>query len=166
MADIEPGQSPINLTVGEPRHGVPDFVAPVLARETAGFGRYPAIRGTEDFRNAVAGWLNRRYGLDGSIDPQAGILPLNGTREGLFYAIVAAARHVDRPGGRPAALLPNPFYQTYAIGAQIAGCELVMTGCGPEDGFLPHVDTLSEAVLARTIVAVVASPGQSAGRGA
>ena len=46
LAGVAPGRAPINLTVGEPRHPVPDFVGPVLAREIDGFGRYPAIRST------------------------------------------------------------------------------------------------------------------------
>ena len=42
LAGIEPGLPPINLALGEPRHGVPAFIAPVIAKSTADFGRYPA----------------------------------------------------------------------------------------------------------------------------
>ena len=50
LADIAPGMDPIDLTVGEPRHAVPDFIAPVLADANAEFNRYPPIRGIDGFR--------------------------------------------------------------------------------------------------------------------
>ena len=68
LAGIEPGLPPINISVGEPQHPVPAFVAPVLAKHTAAFGRYPGNAGTDGFRSAVAAWLGRRYQLPRPID--------------------------------------------------------------------------------------------------
>ena len=163
LAPHTPGRAPINLTVGEPRHGVPGFVGPVLAREIEGFGKYPPIKGTEAFRKAVGAWLDRRYGLEGSVDVEHGILPLNGSREGLFYAAIEAARRSRKTGVRPAILLPNPFYQAYAAGAVAAGCEAVMIDAGPETGFLPDLAALSEELLERTIALYYASPANPQG---
>lgn len=163
LAPHAPGRAPINLTVGEPRHGVPGFVGPVLARETEGFGKYPPIKGTEAFRKAVGAWLDRRYGLEGAVDVEHGILPLNGSREGLFYAAIEAARRSRKGGARPAILLPNPFYQAYAAGAVAAGCEAVMIDAGPETGFLPDLASLSEDLLARTVALYYASPANPQG---
>src|SRR5262249_61439364 len=81
LADIEPGKSPINLAVGEPQHAFPGFVGPVIAAHLAEFGRYPAGKGTERFRGAVAEWLTRRYRLE-RIDPERHLLLLSRTREG------------------------------------------------------------------------------------
>ena len=50
---------------------------------------------------------------------------LNGSREGLFFAAITAARHVGSRKGRPAILMPNPFYPAYGAGARAAGCEQV-----------------------------------------
>ena len=163
LAPHSPGRAPINLTVGEPRHAVPGFVGPVLAREIDGFGRYPAIRGTDAFRGAVGAWLDRRYGLDGAVDVEHGILPLNGSREGLFYAAIEAARRSPKRAGRPAILLPNPFYQAYAAGAVAAGCDAVMIDAGPETGFLPDLAALPEELLARTVALYYASPANPQG---
>jgi aspartate/methionine/tyrosine aminotransferase len=164
LAPYAPGRAPINLTVGEPRHGVPAFVAPVLAREIDGFGRYPAIKGTEAFRRAVADWLERRFGLAaGAVDVERGVLPLNGSREGLFYAALEARRRWKGTADRPAILLPNPFYQAYAAGAAAAGCEVVMVDAGPETGFLPDLAALPEALLARTVALYYASPANPQG---
>lgn len=163
LAPFQPGRAPINMTVGEPRHPVPGFVAPVLARETDGFGRYPAIKGTDAFRKAVGAWLDRRYGLSGAVDVERGILPLNGSREGLFYAALEARRRFSRPVERPAILLPNPFYQAYAAGAVAAGCEPVMLDAGAETGFLPDLDALSDELLDRTVALYYASPANPQG---
>lgn len=163
LAPIPPGRAPINLTVGEPRHPVPSFVGPVIAREIDGFGRYPAIRGTEAFRRAVAGWLDRRFGLVGAVDPEHGVLPLNGSREGLFFAALEARRRSRKAAQRPAILLPNPFYQAYAAGAAAAGCEAVMIDAGPETGFLPDLAALSDDLLDRTVALYYASPANPQG---
>ena len=68
IAGIEPGKPAINLSVGEPQHPIPPFVGPVLAAHLNEFGRYPANKGTEPFRRAVAAWLGRRYKLARPVD--------------------------------------------------------------------------------------------------
>ena len=60
LSGHEPGQSRIDLGVGEPKHAIPDFVGPVLAATFGDFGRYPPIKGTPEFRNAAGEWLDRR----------------------------------------------------------------------------------------------------------
>src|SRR5580700_3673499 len=69
IAGIAPGKPAIDLGVGEPKHGVPDFVAPVLAAHIGDFGRYPRNEGIPQFRRAVAEWAARRYGLHRVPDP-------------------------------------------------------------------------------------------------
>ncbi|MBL8574880.1 MAG: aminotransferase class I/II-fold pyridoxal phosphate-dependent enzyme [Hyphomicrobiaceae bacterium] len=163
LEGVPAGREPtLSMTVGEPRHPVPDFVAPMLAANIKGFGQYPQARGTDGFRAAVAGWLGRRYGLGERIDPATMILPLNGSREGLFYAAIQA-RSDSRKAGRPAMLLPNPFYQTYAAAALAAGCEPIMVAAGPETGFLPDIAALPADVLARAIGCYYASPANPQG---
>src|SRR5215831_19299226 len=114
LADVQPGMPPINIAVGEPQHPVPPFVGPVLQAHLADFGRYPANAGIERFRQAVAGWLNRRYRLARPIDPLSEILVLAGTREGLFLSAIAAKRKARPRAGKPVILIPNPFYAVYA----------------------------------------------------
>lgn len=163
LEGIAPGRPPLVMAVGEPKHPVPGFVGPVLAANLAGFGRYPAIRGTDAFRAAVAGWLDRRYGLAGAVDPATMILPLNGSREGLFFAAVEARMGATKRPERPAILIPNPFYQAYAAGCVAAGCEPVMVPAGPETGFLPDPAALDAALLDRTVAMFFASPANPQG---
>src|SRR5882757_671178 len=163
LADVKPGQPPVNIAVGEPQHPVPSFVGPVLAAHLADFGRYPANAGTERFRQAVAGWLNRRYALSRPIDPSSEILVLAGTREGLFLAAIAAKRWAKPRAGRPAMLIPNPFYAVYAAGAVAADCEPVYLDANANNGFLPDLDALSPELLARTAAFYLASPANPQG---
>src|ERR1700712_228156 len=123
LAPYQPGKPLITLSLGEPQHPVPDFVGPVLAKHLADFGRYPMARGIEPFRRAAAAWLGRRFNLPRPLDPDTELLVLNGSREGLFFAAITAARFVGPRKGRPAILMPNPFYPAYGAGARAANCE-------------------------------------------
>ena len=163
LGDTPPGMPMINISVGEPQHPVPPFVAPVLAKSTAGFGRYPGNAGTDGFRQAVAGWLGRRYRLPRPIDPMSEILVLAGSREGLFLAAIAAKRFVGAKPGKPAILVPNPFYAPYSAGALAADCEPVYLDASAATGFLPDLDALSPELLARTVAFYLATPANPQG---
>jgi aspartate/methionine/tyrosine aminotransferase len=163
LAPFQPGKPLITLSLGEPQHPVPDFVGAVLAGHIAEFGRYPIARGIEPFRRAAANWLGRRFALPRAIDPDSELLVLNGSREGLFFAALAAARHVGARRGRPAILLPNPFYPAYGAGARAANCEPIYLPTTRDNGFLPDLDALDDATLARTVAIYIASPANPQG---
>jgi len=163
LADIKPGKPAINLSVGEPQHPIPPFVGPVLAAHLNDFGRYPANKGTEGFRRAAAAWLDRRYKLTRPMDHETEVIVLNGTREGLFLGAVAAKRYVQHRGGKPAILIPNPFYAAYSAGAAAADCEPVYLPTTRQTGFLPDLDAIDEKLLARTVAFYIASPSNPQG---
>jgi N-succinyldiaminopimelate aminotransferase len=163
IAGIEPGKPAINLSVGEPQHPIPPFVGPVIAEHLAEFGRYPANKGIEPFRRAAASWLGRRYALPRPLDPENEVLVLNGTREGLFLAAIAAERWVAPRAGKPAVLVPNPFYAAYSAGALAAGCEPVYLPATRANGFLPDLDALDETLCKRTVACYLASPSNPQG---
>jgi aspartate/methionine/tyrosine aminotransferase len=163
LAPFAPGQPLINLSLGEPQHPIPPFVGDVLPKHLADFGRYPMSNGIAPFRAAVAAWLVRRYQLPRAIDPATEILALNGSREGLFYAAISAARYVAPRKGKPAILMPNPFYPAYAAGARAAGCEAVFLPATRANGFLPDLDSLTDELLARTVAFYLASPANPQG---
>jgi len=163
LGGIEPGKPPISLAVGEPQHRLPAFVGPILAAHIDEFGRYPMNKGLDAFCEAAAAWLGRRFALPRPIDPASEILVLNGSREGLFLAAIAAARWVSGRRGRPAMLIPNPFYAAYAAGAAAANCEPVYLPATATTGFLPDLEALSEELLARTVAFFIASPANPQG---
>ena len=163
LAPHAPGKPLIALSLGEPQHPVPSFVGPVLAQHIAEFGRYPIAKGIEPFRRAAASWLSTRFDLPRPINPENEILVLNGSREGLFFAGLTAARYVGERRGRPAILMPNPFYPAYGAGARAAGCEQIYLPTTVTNGFLPDLDALDDATLARTVAIYIASPANPQG---
>ena len=163
LGDAEPGKPAISLAVGEPQHPVPAFVGPMLAAHIDEFGRYPMNKGIDAFCRAAADWLGRRFALPRPVDPDTEVLVLNGTREGLFLAAIAARNWVGGRAGRPAILMPNPFYAAYAAGAVAADCEPVYLSATAATGFLPDLDALPESLLARTVAFYIASPANPQG---
>ncbi len=154
-----PGGEPIAMTIGEPRHPMPDFVGPVLAAHLDEFGQYPPNEGAPELLAAIAGWLGRRYGADLSQDR---IMVLNGTREGLFSACLALCPETKR-GKRPAVLMPNPFYQAYATAALAVGAEPVYVPATAQTGFLPDYAALPADLLDRTALVYLCSPANPQG---
>ena len=152
--------APVNMTIGEPRHPMPDVAAEVLAREAAGFAKYPPNAGTPGLRAAIAEWIGRRYGTPA--DPEREVMALNGTREGLFNAALALCPEA-KGGRRPAVLIPNPFYQVYAVAARAAGAEPVYVNATAETGFLPEFAAVPADVLDRTAIAYLCSPSNPQG---
>ena len=155
-----PGGEPVAMTIGEPQHPFPDWVTDEIAAASAGWGKYPANDGIPALQEAIAGWVQRRFGV--GIDPSTQVLPLNGTREGLFNALLALCPE-RKAGQRPVVLVPNPFYQVYAVAAQAVGAELVYVNATAETGFLPDFSALPEDVLARTAVAYLCTPSNPQG---
>jgi aspartate/methionine/tyrosine aminotransferase len=154
-----PGADPIAMTIGEPRHPMPDFVAPILAASIAEFGVYPPNDGTPEVLDAISGWIARRYGVT---LPQDRLMVLNGTREGLFNAAIALAPEV-KAGKKPAFLLPNPFYQVYTVAAVTAGAEPIYVPATAATGHLPDYASLPAEILDRTTVAYLCSPANPQG---
>src|ERR1700691_3042670 len=163
LGDTAPGKPAISLAVGEPQHPIPAFVGPVIAAHVAEFGRYPMNKGLDEFAQAAGKWLDRRYTLPRPVDAATEVLVLNGTREGLFLAALAAKNWVRPRAGRPAMLIPNPFYAAYAAGAIAADCEPAYLPATAATGFLPDLDALNEELLARTVAVYLASPSNPQG---
>lgn len=154
-----PGGETIAMTIGEPRHPMPAFLAATLAAHVAEFALYPPNDGTPELLAAISGWIARRYGAE--VGPER-IVNLNGTREGLFNAAVALCPEQKR-GKRPAVLIPNPFYQVYAVAALAVGAEPVLVPATEETGFLPDYAGLPAEVLDRAAIAYLCSPANPQG---
>ncbi|MEM1274269.1 MAG: aminotransferase class I/II-fold pyridoxal phosphate-dependent enzyme [Pseudomonadota bacterium] len=155
----EPGGEVINMTIGEPRHPFPGWVADVLARHIGEFSKYPPNPGAPALLETIDAWLMRRFAA--SPGPE-GIMPLNGTREGLFNAVIALCPEEKR-GRRPVVLIPNPFYQAYMVAARAIGAEPVFVNATSQTGFLPDFASLAPEILERTAIAFLCTPSNPQG---
>ncbi len=154
-----PGGEAIQMTIGEPRHAQPDFVGPIIAANLADFGVYPPNDGTPELLAAIAAWVQRRYDVTLAEDR---LMVLNGTREGLFNACIALCPETKR-GKQPAMLMPNPFYQVYAVAALTVGAEPVYVPATAATGHLPDYAGLAPDLLDRVTIAYICSPANPQG---
>mgnify|MGYP003606659122 CR=1 FL=1 len=154
-----PGGEAISMTIGEPRHPIPDFVAPIMAANINDFAVYPSNDGTSELLAAISGWIKRRFGADIAQDQ---LMVLNGTREGLYNACIALSPETKN-GKQPIVLMPNPFYQVYAVAAVTVGAEPLYVPATAATGFLPDYANLPPEILDRVTVAYICSPANPQG---
>ena len=155
----EPGGDILHMTIGEPRHAFPSFVADIILRESGEFGKYPPNDGTPELLEAISGWIGRRFGVSVGTDR---IVMLNGTREGLYNAAMALCPE-RKNGAQPVVLMPNPFYQVYAVAALSVGAEPRYLPATRETGFLPDFTLVDAATLDRTAIVYLCSPSNPQG---
>ena len=154
------GLAHIALQIGEPKHAPPAFVVEAL-REVgaleAGLRAYPPTRGGGALREAISGWLQRRFGA--TVNPETEVLPVNGTREALFsfgQAVLSGAA-----GSR--VMLPNPFYQIYEGAALLRGATPLYLPCSPQHGHLPDFHCIDAATWRATELVYLCSPANPTG---
>ncbi|MBF0160853.1 MAG: succinyldiaminopimelate transaminase [Magnetococcales bacterium] len=157
-----PPYSPINLSIGEPKHAVPPLIRQVMAAALDDIGVYPTTRGESALQRAIASWLEKRFQLGhGTLDPNRHLLPVNGTREALFS--IAQAVTNSHGAEKPFIVMPNPFYQIYEGAAYMAGAQPVYVPCTADCGFIPDYHALPPAILQRTALLYLCSPGNPTG---
>lgn len=151
---------PIVMSIGEPKHAVPSFIAEELCTHLHGLGHYPATRGIPALRQAIAEWLVRRFQLKSdSLHIEYNILPVNGTREALF----AFAQCVVDRSRNPLVLMPNPFYQIYEGAALLAGAQPWFINTTEGSDFLPDFSSVPAEVWQRCQLIYICSPGNPTG---
>jgi N-succinyldiaminopimelate aminotransferase len=153
-----PAHKPISLGIGEPRHPTPALIEQALVAALSGLSTYPATAGEPALREAVAGWLQRRYGV--SVQPHTQVLPVNGSREALF-ALAQTVVDASQPGA--VVVCPNPFYQIYEGAALLAGAHTAFANSDPARNFAVRWDDIDDATWARTQLLFVCSPGNPTG---
>ena len=142
--------APIAMSVGEPQHQPPALLAETLAAHAHEWNKYPAMQGTIELRQAIAGWLTLRYGLaPGTVGAERHVLTLAGTKEGL-YLLASLVVPRRKAGGRPVVLVPNPYYLAYNGAATMAGAEAVFLDATRENGFMPDLAAIPTSTLERT----------------
>ena len=150
----------IALSIGEPKHASPRFVADELVANLNSLANYPTTKGLPELRKSIAKWLSQRFQLPAnSLDAEQHIIPVNGTREALFAFAQAV---VDR-NDEALVLTPNPFYQIYEGAAYLAGAEPYYLNCTADNDYLPDFDAVPEDVWQRCQLIYLCSPGNPTG---
>jgi N-succinyldiaminopimelate aminotransferase len=166
LAKLKQGCTPpadkqhIALSIGEPKHPTPSFITEAVIEHLDGLATYPTTAGTEQLRSAIANWLDQRFKLQGHIDGQQHVIPVNGTREALFAFAQAV---VDRNIQDGLVLMPNPFYQIYEGAALLAGAEPYLLNCNENNGFIPDFEAVPAEVWKCCQLIYLCSPGNPTG---
>jgi len=149
---------PISLGIGEPKHATPALIEEALVKGFQGLSAYPATLGEPALREAIAGWVQRRY--DVTLNPATQVLPVTGSREALF-SFAQTVIDPTKPGAT--VVCPNPFYQIYEGAALLAGAQTVFVPSDPARNFAADWDAVDDATWARTQMLYVCSPGNPTG---
>ncbi|KAF5273196.1 hypothetical protein FQR65_LT17201 [Abscondita terminalis] len=133
--DVKPADLPlIPLSIGEPKHPAPEFVKQAIIDNFQHLSTYPNSKGLVELRESIAQWLSRRFHLN-SISAEDHVIPVTGTREGIFSFVQALINRDDAPY----VVMPNPFYQIYEGATLLAGAQPYFINCTEENGYLGFV---------------------------
>ncbi|MDP2007607.1 MAG: succinyldiaminopimelate transaminase [Rubrivivax sp.] len=153
-----PALRPIGLGIGEPKHATPTLIEDALMQALPMLSSYPGTAGEPALREAIAGWMQRRYGVN--VDPGTEVLPVNGSREALF-ALAQTVLDPTKPGS--VVVCPNPFYQIYEGAALLGGADTYFAPSDPARNFATNWDAVPPEVWARTKLLYTCSPGNPTG---
>jgi len=167
LAQLKQGITPpankphIALSMGEPTHATPHLIQEALLTHLHGLANYPTTKGIPELRQAIAGWISRRFQIPAEgINPETQVLPVNGTREALFSF---AQCLIDPTDTKPVVIMPNPFYQIYEGAALLAGAEPYYMNTLEDSGYLPDFDAVPDEVWQRCQLIYICSPGNPTG---
>ena len=151
-----PVLGPINLSIGEPKHPTPVLLKDALTNQLNGLAVYPTTLGLPPIRQAIAGWIDRRYKV--KCNPETEVLPVLGSREALFsFAQVV----LDPSDSQAQVLCPNPFYQIYEGAAFLGGATPVFLNIS--DNGQCDYSSISDEQWSKTRLVYVCTPGNPTG---
>lgn len=140
------GVDVIDLGAGDADLAPPPAAVEALAEaaRNPSLGRYGFGLGYVPFRQAIAGWMQKRFGLE--FDPITEIVPLIGSKEGIAHLAFAFLQPGD------AAIVPEPGYMAYAGGTILSDAQVFAYALRPRTNFLVDLDDVPRDVLDRTRV--------------
>ncbi len=149
---LSQGVDLIDLGVGDPDIPTPKPIVEAMQKavEKPEHHRYPSYEGMLSFRQAVADWYKRRFGVE--LDPQREVVTLIGSKEGIAHFPLAFVNPGD------VVLCPDPAYPVYKIGTLFAGGEPYILPLKEENGFLPDFKSVPKDVLKRAKIIWVNYP--------
>ena len=122
----------IDFGMGDPREVTPPFIREAMLASVDTVSSYPRATGLPELRDAIAGWIGRRYAVD--VDPRSEIVPTLGSKEAIFSFAQLAL------GAKRLVAVPEPAYPVYERGALFAGGTVVPVPLAERNGWLPDLD--------------------------
>ena len=161
LGDISPGgDRVIDMSIGEPRHEFPHFIAEEIQKSLQQFGKYPPKDGIEELFHSIANWIQFKFDLP--IDPRQNLVLTNGSKEGLFNACIAFCPN-SLGAKKSKVVIPNPFYQVYAGAAIAANGDPWFVSATEENNHFPDFHNVSSSELDQVSIVYLCSPSNPQG---
>ena len=154
----EQGVELIDFGKGDPREETDPLIRRALAESIEPRSSYPLAEGLPELRKAVAGWCERRFGVE--LNPETEVIPTYGSKEAIFQLAQVV---LDRNGDKRLVLSTEPGYPVYDRGALFAGGDIEQLALREENGFLPDLDAIDADTWARTAIFWINYPNNPTG---
>jgi len=151
----EAGVPLVDFSIGDPREPTPEFIRETLKRSVPEVSQYPTVRGLAELREAVAGYVQRRFGV--GVDPETQVVPTRGSKEAVFSTPLAFVDRARSDG----VIWPTPGYPVYERGARIAGA--IADPVTLRGDFVFRADMPSDEAWARAVMVWICTPHNPAG---
>ena len=158
-AAVARGGKVYDFGIGDPREPTPEFIRAALRAAVPEVSQYPSVVGILPLREAIAGYLQRRFAL--TVDPQTEIMPCAGAKEALFHLPLAAL-----DPARPLCWYPDPAYPVYERAILFCRGEPRTLALLEENAFLPDLDSVTAVEWRRTSLVFDCYPHNPTGAGA
>jgi LL-diaminopimelate aminotransferase len=147
----------LSLGIGDPDLPTPQHIVEVLQEQAANpeNHQYPSSAGMLAFRRSVADWYQRRFSVE--LDPAAEVVTLIGSKEGIAHISFCYLQEGD------IALIPDPGYPVYGIGASLAGADNHLMPLKEENGFLPDLTGIPSDVAKKAKMMFLNYPNNPTG---
>ena len=145
----------IDFSIGDPKEPTPGFIVDALVDSVPAVSQYPTAAGMPETREAVAGYIYRRFGVQ--VDPDTQIIPTSGSKESIFSTPFA---FIDRDAG-DGVVFPSPGYPVYERGAAFAGA--VLDGVVLDDDFILRADDITDEMWGRARLVWTCTPHNPSG---
>ncbi|MFK7742547.1 MAG: aminotransferase class I/II-fold pyridoxal phosphate-dependent enzyme [Planctomycetota bacterium] len=152
------GKAVYDFGTGDPREPTPKILRQAMIDGLDPVSQYPPTPGTPELRQAVTGYLKRRFALD--FDPDQEVLATFGSKEALFHLPMT---FVQVPSDKDLVLYGEPAYPVYEIGALFAEAWTYAVQLGPHNEYQMDPDALPESVLRRAAVVFLNYPHNPSG---
>ncbi len=149
----------LGLHIGEPKNDPPKEALSLLNKHSDLYSKYPTSKGEYFLRESYCNWLESRFDIK-NIEPDQNVLPISGSREGIFSFIQAA---IDTSKKNPTVIIPNPFYKIYEGAATMAGAKTYFINSLEENNFKPNFEDVPEDIWKDCQLLILCSPSNPTG---
>jgi succinyldiaminopimelate transaminase len=155
---LDSGRELIDFGIGDPREATPTFIRDALVSAIEPVSSYPRAAGLPELRDAICGWVQRRFGA--TLDPDTAVIPTLGSKE-LVFSLAQAV--VDPADGRDLAVVTAPGYPIPERGARFAGADVLRLPLREDNDFLADLDGVDATTWERTAILWLNYPNNPTG---